>query len=320
MKCYFNCVAAAVAVIALHLCATTVADAQTYQDILKQVASPGFGAAGNRNSAPAASDLPTMDSVFQQEAPAAPAAPASRVPSTILNNGPQPKAITGSGGQATGEGKMVTNYQYMGSGQDCNAAPIINNGPVVGAPCTAMTTATDVNCGGQATAVQPSNIYSPAYTAPVDVPGQALGSANPVVTAPNCGSAPAANAMGGYVGNSAKSGSNLVFSVFGLVFDRDYEDDVSLVCNDVGEVLRSTDADVGNLGGFEFSLGRRNSDGNGIDLRYWGLFTNEASYDLTGGSFTSHIPALSNVTWPGNGRTIVDVINGSTLNNISTLR
>lgn len=300
MKYYVQGLASAVAVIAMQLSAATVAEAQTYEDVLTQVSTPGF-IDGNTPAPPKSNnnDLPTLDSIFEQQEPEA---TAQSVPSAVV-----PETATGENqsSQLAGPGTGMATFQYQQDGQICNPPNQIINCP-------------RRNGCGMGSIVRSRNIYAPMYSAPVGSPVAVPCTTNLMNAAPVCGSAPT-NAkvrenIARQTGNTGRRG--LVYGVYGLVFDRDYEDDLFLVRNDAGQSLRSTDADVGNLGGLEFFLGTRNDNGTGLDLRYWGLFTNEANYTLTGGSFSSYIPDLANVTWPGNGRTILDVINGSTVNNI----
>ena len=355
MRRYFKGALIAVAVIALQYGVANDGNAQSYSDILKQVSSPTYGASADVNN-----NLPTLNSVFQQGS-ANHSVP--NVPSIVVPGGPAgaPQAHSGMMPGSTtpmpgngmsnisngynqihnqfNNGQMVGMGQQVIHGQSCNQ--MIGSGPMIGGnQCAAG--AAPVNGYGShpgvapvlGTTMQPRNIYAPAYTAPVYVPGQNFGMTQSFVAGNGCATAApvvaapvAVNTAGfvaaptaGTVDNFSvdrSSQRNLVFGLNALIFDRDYEDDLFLVRNPANESLLSTDADVGNFGGVEFFLGSRNCNGNGIDLRYWGLFTDEASYSLAGASFSSYLPDLANVTWPANGRTIDDVINGSTLHTIT---
>ena len=65
-------------------------------------------------------------------------------------------------------------------------------------------------------------------------------------------------------------------SIGGLVFNRDFEDD-KLLAYPLGlprtKSLLSTDADPGAIGGVEAIFGRRFCNGYGIQVNYWGLFS-----------------------------------------------
>ena len=65
---------------------------------------------------------------------------------------------------------------------------------------------------------------------------------------------------------------NLVVGVGGLVFFRDYEDDVGLSGNGAGQYLFSTSAQNDALGGLEAFVQSRGSNGRGFEARYWGLY------------------------------------------------
>ena len=75
-------------------------------------------------------------------------------------------------------------------------------------------------------------------------------------------------------------------SIGGLVFHRDLEDD-KLLAYPLGmprtKSLISTDADPGTMSGVEVGFGRRFCNGYGIQINYWGLFSetgiSEASSD-----------------------------------------
>ena len=95
---------------------------------------------------------------------------------------------------------------------------------------------------------------------------------------------------------------NWFYGLNGLVFNRDYEDDVYLTRDPMGNTLLSTDADTNTLGGLEFFFGSRNSCGNGFEMRYWGLFNDEATATLTGAaSYSTYLTDLQNVIWPTSG-------------------
>ena len=345
MKRFWNCMAIALVAIGCH---GEFSQAQTYQDILQQVSTPGLGTAPGP---------PLSNSVYQQDELGS----STRVPSAIVENGQNPPHPgTGSPINGNPANSMVPLQGQTGIVNGC-ANGIQGHGPGHPLPNGGM-----IGCGQGPVAAQPAlvggmgpvmmqprNVYAPAYTAPaspVYVPGQNFGMVNSgmlnmgmvnagmvnpgmvnqvvpgagCVAAPAVIAAPTVAAAPNYVGAPANfatnigsySDRNLVFGLNGLIFDRDYEDDVFLVRNPAGDILRSTDADVGNLGGLEFFIGSRNCNGNGFDVRYWGLFTEEATYTLTGASFSSYIPDLANVMWPANGRTILDVFDNATSQNI----
>ena len=98
---------------------------------------------------------------------------------------------------------------------------------------------------------------------------------------------------------------NWFYGLNGLVFNRDYEDDVYLTRDPMGNTLLSTDADTNTLGGLEFFFGSRNSCGNGFEVRYWGLFNDEATATLTGAaSYATYLTDLQNVIYPTTGENL----------------
>lgn len=94
-------------------------------------------------------------------------------------------------------------------------------------------------------------------------------------------------------------GSNTVVGVFGLFFDRDYEDDRPLSSSGAGGYLFSTDADNDTIGGVGIDLIRRNCNGRGFGIRYWGLYSNTAQASLSPAPLYTAISGLSDLTLAG---------------------
>lgn len=140
-------------------------------------------------------------------------------------------------------------------------------------------------------------------SAPVFIPGQSFGAVGASVGA----IAPVV---------AASPSRNVFFGLRGLVFDRDFEDDLFITRNPSGDILRSTDADTGTLGGLEFFLGTRGSNGSGFEARYWGLFADEASATVTGSSFATYITDLQSLYWPTTGEDVRTVVDRATSNTI----
>ncbi len=115
------------------------------------------------------------------------------------------------------------------------------------------------------------------------------------------------------VGNGSylNSGSrNIVFGIRGLVFDRSYEDDRGLGSNGSGQFLFSTDAEHDAMGGFEATLGVRNSSGSGWEVGYFGLFPDAADVTFTGVPLFSDLTAFSAVDL--GGVAVSDAFNAAT--------
>ncbi len=93
------------------------------------------------------------------------------------------------------------------------------------------------------------------------------------------------------VGAGRRRKANWVVGLHALSFARDYEDDVLLSQNPSGDRLFTTDADEGDFGGYGVNLTRRQSNGKGIEFRYWALNTG-ASARLDGFAVSSQLPSL----------------------------
>jgi len=74
----------------------------------------------------------------------------------------------------------------------------------------------------------------------------------------------------------------LVASVSALAFVRDYEDRRLIARNPAGDLLFTNQADHDAIGGVDFALASRKSNGNGWEARYFGLFPDTDSATLTG--------------------------------------
>lgn len=86
------------------------------------------------------------------------------------------------------------------------------------------------------------------------------------------------------IGGVGRNARNIVLGANGLVFFRDYEDDIGLSGNSLGQSMFSTDASHSALGGVELFAQTRNANGRGFEARYWGLFSG------CGGTFISDTP------------------------------
>ena len=102
--------------------------------------------------------------------------------------------------------------------------------------------------------------------------------------------------LGGRSGYGGGGGNrNVVYGISGLIFDRDFEDDVVLSRQPSGRQLLSTDADTGNLSGVEGYVQSRNASGTGFEARYWGLFSDPATASLRG-PLATQVQPLSRLT------------------------
>lgn len=89
--------------------------------------------------------------------------------------------------------------------------------------------------------------------------------------------------------------SNWTIGVKGLYFTRDHEDDIRLSRNGAGEILLSTDANMNTMGGVQTDITKRNCDGSGFQLIYWGLYPGEAFDEILGPGLSSYRTGLAGV-------------------------
>lgn len=99
-------------------------------------------------------------------------------------------------------------------------------------------------------------------------------------------------------------------SIGGLVFHRDLEDD-KLLAYPLGmprtKSLISTDADPGTMSGVEVGFGRRFCNGYGIQINYWGLFSETGISEASSGNPQTTWQTASNLSYnPGGGANMVD--------------
>ena len=102
--------------------------------------------------------------------------------------------------------------------------------------------------------------------------------------------------MGGFFGHGDEgTGSNYVVGIRGLYFNRDHEDDVRIARNAAGDVLLSTTSDINTMGGIDFSLTKRNCDGTGHQIGYWGLYPGTSDATLYGPGLSTYLTGLAAV-------------------------
>lgn len=206
----------------------------------------------------------------------------------------QPTYTQPSAGFGYQGGAPVSNYSapmqqqfapaqtYQSAPLPTASAPVNMTGPMVGSSdpivsSVEMPYAGSVSggsCGGAsfAGAGYSAPVYSapsysaPSYSAPaIYSPGSSIGGVGAIV----------GRAGGG-------SGRNLVASVSALAFVRDYEDRRLIARNPAGGLLFTNQADHDTIGGVDFALASRKSNGNGWEARYFGLYPDTDSATLTG--------------------------------------
>ncbi len=180
------------------------------------------------------------------------------------------------------------------------------NGALPSAPM-----ATGSGCVGCATGAQPNFGAAPVATSgaipfsgghigsgPISAGGQSIysgvvGGVSPVLSAPVYSSPVVANTN---VFRSRPK-NNYTLGLFGLAWERDYEDSRRLATNNRGDALRTTDADHGTLDGYGINLGVRKHNGSGFEAIYWAFntgstkgLTNQPTTDIRGFQDLLHAP------------------------------
>lgn len=211
--------------------------------------------------------------------------------------GGQPNFTQSQGGFGYQGGAPVQTYiqpdqQQFAPTQSYQPAPVTTGqtlaGPIVPSASDPVISSVDVPYTNSAPSV---GYTAPAYSAPAySAPSYSAPSYSvPTYSAPSY-SAPAIYSPGSAIGGVGAiagrarggRGSNLVASVSALAFIRDYEDTRLIARNPAGDLLFTNQADHDTIGGVDFSLASRKSNGNGWEARYFGLFPDTAAATLTG--------------------------------------
>lgn len=177
------------------------------------------------------------------------------------------------------------------------SAPVMGGAVSSGASCTTCNTASSLYGGLLGGSVGIPSYSAPAYSAPAI--------AAPVYTAPVYQSVVAPVAVAG--GGGRRTRSNYSVGLYGLFFQRDYEDRTLLASNTAGDKLYTTDADEQNFDGFGVDFASRNSRGGGFEVSYWALNPGRVSSVLTGGNVSTVIQNLDQLTHVSSGRDLYDV-------------
>ena len=101
--------------------------------------------------------------------------------------------------------------------------------------------------------------------------------------------------------------ANRAIGIYGLNFQRDYEDGRFIARNTAGETLYTDDADEQNFDGYGVSLTSRRANGSGFQVDYWALNPGRASAVLTGGNVYTTITALDQLIHTSSGRDLHDI-------------
>lgn len=284
----------------------------SYQSILSSYQTQGPQGSATRN-------LPPVGQPMHTQGQGAVQAPQQMLPPNVgIPN-------FGHGGAIQQGGQIVPNAPVYQGGPVAPSVPGHAPGPIApsgsiqggvtygSAPCgTGGGCGTSAGCGGSIGA------YSPVYGAPAYNYGSAAYNAAPaysgtVYSGANCGAAPVYSPGSFGVAAAARrtNSANRTFGIRGLFFEREYEDNRRLSYNGNGEELFSRDADLGHMGGVETFLTSRNCNGNGWELRYWGLYPQQADVTLLGAPIyaTTALTGLQWLTHGPSGANVQDIYN-----------
>jgi hypothetical protein len=181
---------------------------------------------------------------------------------------------------------------YQSTPMPTTSAPVNMTGPMVGSSDPVVSSVempyagsvSGGSCGGAGYAG--AGYSAPAYSSPVySAPAYSAPSySTPAIYSPGS----AIGGVGAIAGRAIRGGgSNLVASVSALAFIRDYEDRRLIARNPAGEYLFTNEADHDTIGGVDFVLANRKSNGNGWEARYFGLFPDTADATLTGAAVSA---------------------------------
>ena len=126
----------------------------------------------------------------------------------------------------------------------------------------------------------------------------------------NCGvGGAAAHSIPSYFHGSRARNTNWFVGLRGLIFTREYEDDLGLSYIGTRGGF-STDADLNNFGGFEAFVGGRHCSGWGWQLGYWGLYPERADTTFGPTPLTA-LGGLSALDFPLTGQDVQAIYNSA---------
>lgn len=271
----------------------------SYQSILSQA---GYG-----TSVPAVGMPSAQQPMLQSPVPPAPTGPEVAAPPMAT------APMAGSGSRMSTPAPMPGSPAPMMGAQGQIATPGCSNcAPVASYGSTPMTGGGYIG-GGM---ISGPAVSSPVYSSAV----AATGCTTPVYTAPVY-SAPSLSRTPLL---RPRRKANYTLGLFGLAWERDYEDGRRVSANGAGDVLRTSDADHGTLDGFGVNLGARKCDGSGFEAIYWGFNPGNATAGLTGNPFTTisgfnqlqHVPTGLDLVTLYNGALSHTVVRDTDINNV----
>ena len=222
-------------------------------------------------------------------------------------------------GQAVQTAPMTSTPQVGGMasgsfGTPMNSGPIITSTPmtsssVMSAPVQTapMTTGNVGSVGVGSGYIDGSSMgSSPIYSGVISGPVSQADCAAPVYSAPvyqpTSYAAPATAR-----GRRARPRSNYTVGVYGLTFERDYEDNRFLARNPSGDTLFTNDADDGSFNGYGVNLASRNAGGGGFEVGYWAFNPGRSVGSLSGANVATNIRGFDRLLHVSSGRDLLDV-------------
>jgi hypothetical protein len=187
------------------------------------------------------------------------------------------------------------------------SAPMATGAPMMSSPSMGGAIGAGASCN---TCDSASSLYGGILGGSVGVPSYSAAPmySSPVISAPVY-SAPVYQSVVSpvVVGGGQRARSNYSVGLYGMFFQRDYEDQILLASNTAGDKLYTTDADEQNFDGYGVSLASRNSGGGGFEVAYWALNPGRTSAVLTGGNVATAITGLDQLTHVSSGRDLYDI-------------
>lgn len=195
-------------------------------------------------------------------------------------------------------GQVMTAPMPMATSAPMVSSPVMGGTVVNGANCSTCDGASSLYgglLGG--TSGYSTPVYAGAGDAACGVPAYSA----PVVSAPMY-SAPVYQSVVApvAVGGRRRARSNYSVGLFGMFFQRDYEDQVLLASNAAGEKLYTTDADEQTFDGYGVNFASRNCNGGGFEVVYWAL--NPGSVQSSVANAYTEITALDQLYHNSTGR------------------
>ncbi len=222
-------------------------------------------------------------------------------------------------GSAVQAAPMISTPQFGGMtsgsfGTPMSSNPIITSTPMTGSSVMSAPIQSSPMMTGNVGSVGMGSGYmdsssmgsSPIYSGVISGPVSQSACASPVystpVFQPTSYAAPAI-----VTGRRARPRSNYTVGLYGLSFQRDYEDNRFLAANPAGDTLFTNDADEGSFNGYGVNVASRNANGGGIEGVYWALNPSRAVGFLSGANVATNIRGFDRLLHASSGRDLLDI-------------